>query len=72
MLEINNENNENEKNINNELNGEEEKNREQQNDILMKQKLIKENILDKHYDKDQFFSYCMRLKPENGDNLKNW
>ena len=71
MLEINNENNENEKNINNELN-QEEKNREEQNDILMKQKLIKENILDKHYDKDQFFSYCMRLKPENGDNLKNW
>ena len=70
MLEINNENNENEKNINNELN-QEEKNREEQNDILMKQKLIKENILDKHYDKDQFFSYCMRLKPENGDNLKN-
>ena len=71
MLEIKNENNENEKNIKDELN-QEEKNREEQNDILMKQKIIKENILDKHYDKDQFFSYFMRLKPENGDNLKNW
>lgn len=45
---------------------------EESNDILEKQKLIKENILDKHYDKDQFFAYCMKNKPENGDNLKNW
>ena len=55
MQENNNENNEEMQNINNELNNE-EKNKEEQNDILMKQKLIKENILDKHYDKDQFFS----------------
>ena len=41
-------------------------------DIIEKQKLIKESILDKQYDKDQFFSYCMRTKPKNGDNLKNW
>ena len=71
MQENNNENNEEIRNVKEELNSE-EKTKEEQNDILMKQKLIKENILDKHYDKDQFFSYCMRLKPENGDNLKNW
>lgn len=46
--------------------------REVSNDIIEKQKIIKENILDKHFDKDQFFSYCMKTKPENGDNLKNW
>ena len=69
---------ENDKENNDEINNEEnesnkeEKISEEQNDILIKQKIIKENILDKHYDKDQFFSYCMRLKPENGDNLKNW
>ena len=45
---------------------------EESNDILQKQALIKSNILDKHYDKDQFFSYCMSKKPDNGDNLKNW
>ena len=50
----------------------EEKSMEEQNDILIKQKLIKEKILDNHFDKDQFFSYCMNIKPENGDNLKNW
>ena len=27
------------------------------NDILEKQNLIKENILDKHFDKNLFFSY---------------
>ena len=71
MQENNNENNEEIKNIKDELN-KEEKDKEEQNDILIKQKLIKENILDKHYDKDQFFTYCMSIKPENGDNLKNW
>ena len=71
MQENNNEDNEEIRNVKEELNSE-EKTKEEQNDIIMKQKLIKENILDKHYDKDQFFSYCMRLKPENGDNLKNW
>ena len=45
---------------------------EESNDILQKQALIKNNILDKHFDKDQFFSYCMSKKPENGDDLKNW
>ena len=42
------------------------------NDILEKQNLIKENILDKHFDKNLFFSYCMKYKPENGDDLKYW
>ena len=46
--------------------------KEEENDILLKQNLIKEKILDKHFDKDQFFSFCMKNKPENGDNLKNW
>ena len=49
-----------------------EQEEEESSDILEKQKLIKENILDKQFDKDQFFSYCMSKKPENGDNLKNW
>ena len=46
--------------------------KELNDEIIEKQKLIKESILDKQYDKDQFFSYCMRQKPKNGDNLKNW
>ena len=45
---------------------------EEAGDIGEKQKLIKEKILDKQFDKDQFFSYCMSKKPENGDDLKNW
>ena len=47
-------------------------NEKESNDILEKQALIKKNILDKHFDKDQFFSFCMSKKPNNGDNLKNW
>ena len=74
MQENNNENNEEIKNIKDDLNesNKEENNKEEQNDILTKQKLIKDNILDKHYNKDDFFSYCMKIKPENGENLKNW
>ena len=70
MMENNNENTEEIKNTNNQNN--EDKSKEEQNDILTKQKLIKEKILDQHFAKDDFFSYCMNVKPENGDNLKNW
>ena len=70
MQENNNENTEEIKNTNNQNN--EDKSKEEQNDILTKQKLIKEKILDQHFAKDDFFSYCMNVKPENGDNLKNW
>ena len=61
-------------NINDEIinNNNPERKEEESNDILEKQKLIKENILDKHYDKDQFFAFCMKNKPKNGDNLQNW
>ena len=54
MQENNNENNEEIKNIKDDLNesNKEENNKEEQNDILTKQKLIKDNILDKHYNKD--------------------
>ena len=69
MEENKNENTE-EKNTNNSNNS--EKSNEEENEILVKQKLIKEKILDQHFGKDEFFSYCMNIKPDNGDNLKNW
>ena len=70
MQENNNENSESIKNTTESNN--EEKNKEEENEILVKQKLIKEKILDQHFGKDDFFSYCMNVKPDNGDNLKNW
>ena len=53
-------------------NGENISKEENNDDILVKQNIIKEKILDLHYDKNKFFLFCMKLKPENGDNLKNW
>ena len=44
-----------------------------QNDILLaKQKYIKENILDKNYDRNKFLSYCLNQKPDNGHDLNFW
>ena len=41
-------------------------------DIVEKQNLIKEAIIDQNYDKNLFFSYCMSQKPDDGDDLINW
>ena len=68
-MKVTNQGNENERSIDNNIPQNKE---EQSDDILEKQTLIKKNILDKHFDKDLFFSYCMSKKPDNGDNLKNW
>jgi hypothetical protein len=40
-------------------------------DIKFKQNLIKESIIDKNYDKNSFFNFCMNRKP-NTDDLSNW
>ena len=41
-------------------------------DIEMKQKIIKSAIIDKNYDKNAFFYFCMNKKKEGGDDLANW
>ena len=41
-------------------------------DIEMKQNLIKSTIIDKNYDKNAFFNFCMDKKKEGGDDLANW
>jgi hypothetical protein len=41
-------------------------------DIEMKQNLKKSTIIDKNYDKNAFFNFCMSKKEEGGDNLANW
>ena len=41
-------------------------------DIEMKQNLIKTTIIDKNYDKNAFFNFCMNKKKEGGDDLANW
>ena len=41
-------------------------------DIEMKQNLIKLTIIDKNYDKNSFFNFCMSKKKEGGDDLANW
>ncbi len=41
-------------------------------DIETKQKLIKSTIIDKNYDKNAFFIFCMNRKKEGGDDLANW
>jgi len=40
--------------------------------LLEKQNLIKSEIIDKNYDKNLFFSYCMNIEGSKGDNLSNW
>ena len=41
-------------------------------DIEMKQNLIKSTIIDKNYDKNAFFIFFMNKKKEGGDDLANW
>ena len=41
-------------------------------DIEMKQNLIKSTIIDKNYDKNAFFNFCMSKKKEGGDDFANW
>ena len=41
-------------------------------DIEMKQNLIKSTIIDKNYDTNAFFNFCMSKKKEGGDDLANW
>jgi hypothetical protein len=41
-------------------------------DIQQKQNIIQTQIIDRNYDKNQFFDFCLFSKPENGDDLSNW
>ena len=41
-------------------------------DIEMKQNIIKSKIIDNNYDKNAFFNFCMDKKKEGGDDLANW
>ena len=41
-------------------------------DIEMKQNLIKSTIIDENYDKNAFFNFCKNKKKEGGDDLANW
>ena len=41
-------------------------------DIETKQNIIKSTIIDKNYDKNAFFNFCMNKKKEGGDDLANW
>lgn len=43
-----------------------------QNDITKKQQIIKEKILDKGYNKNAFFEFCMKQNKVNGDDLSYW
>ena len=40
-------------------------------DIEQKQNLLKEEIIDKNYDQEQFIQFCL-VKKENGDDLTQW
>lgn len=39
--------------------------------LMIKQELLKTEIIDKNYDKDLFLEYCISQK-ENGDDLNSW
>ena len=39
--------------------------------IRLKQELLKNEILNKEYDKDKFLQFCL-MKKENGDDLSKW
>ena len=39
--------------------------------LRLKQEIIKAEIIDKNYDKDKFLAYCINKK-ENGDDLSKW
>lgn len=41
-------------------------------DIKEKQEIIKEKILDRNYDKNLFFNFCMENNKTKGDNLAEW
>lgn len=41
-------------------------------DIEMKQNIIKSAIIDKNYDKNIFFNFCMNKKKQGGEDLSNW
>ena len=42
-----------------------------QDQLHLKQELLKEEIVAKNYDGQKFLEYCMSLK-ENGDDMNNW
>ena len=41
-------------------------------DIETKQNIIKSTIIDKNYDKNAFFNFCMNKKKSGGEDLSNW
>ena len=42
-----------------------------QDQLYLKQELLKEEIIAKEYDGQKFLEYCVNLK-ENGDDMNNW
>ena len=42
-----------------------------QDQLYLKQELLKEEIVAKEYDGQKFLEYCINLK-ENGDDMNNW
>ena len=42
-----------------------------QDQLSLKQELLKEEIIAKNYDGQQFLEYCINLR-ENGDDMNNW
>ena len=43
----------------------------EEEEIRIKQELLKKEILNKNYDKDKFLQFCL-MKKENGDDLSKW
>lgn len=40
-------------------------------ELNQKKELLREQIIDKNYDQDEFIQFCMEKK-ENGDDMSNW
>ena len=48
-----------------------EQNENNQDQLYLKQELLKSEIIAKNYDGQKFLEYCINLK-ENGDDMNNW
>ena len=48
-----------------------ENNEHNQDQLSLKQELLKEEIIANNYDGQKFLEYCINLK-ENGDDMNNW
>ena len=48
-----------------------ENNEDTQDQLYLKQELLRSEIIAKNYDGQKFLEYCVNLK-ENGDDMNNW